>query len=513
MIATTTPRFNAWTDAWLPLTQEDGATIWASPVELLSGERDGIDLDFPRDDFRAFARLLLSALVQAILPASDKAELQKRLDEPMSRAELDRRLKPVLADFDLFGPHPFLQVPPPAEPPTEGAAPFAFPSEDLFQSRTTVDAISLPIALITLFVEQMYAGGAGRGYGAGPGGQPGALTLITPRSVREGAWANTLTKEVVESLYAKETPQPWLRKPLPARPRSAIGLVGGLFFQPRSAWLVLVPDGQCSFTGREGPLVRLSPLRPGTAQLTKKSDGDLWQHPCAPMAVNSQGIAPIRLRADRPVWTGLAQLLQPLSRQGRKTVAHPRVGPAPVLVQWRLLPGRRKTPRMLVLDFNRDKANIKGRFFESYPLSDALVSKPNTVERMRLLIEDSESVAFTLGKELDRAHDDRGRGGFARPDALAAFWGSTEQPFVAWLSAMLKSEGDGVPDEAAVEASEVKMREALRRTAMQLFDTHAEFSEFDPRKQQQIAKARRRMRQRLWPSLTPKAPPQIEAAP
>ena len=39
-------QFNAWTGAWLPLVQDDGTTVWASPVEVLSGERDGTDLDY-----------------------------------------------------------------------------------------------------------------------------------------------------------------------------------------------------------------------------------------------------------------------------------------------------------------------------------------------------------------------------------------------------------------------------------------------------------------------------------
>ena len=69
------PSFNALTDAWLPLLQGDGTTLWASPVEVLSGEKDGVDLDYPRDDFRVYARLLLSALVQALLPAKTKEEL------------------------------------------------------------------------------------------------------------------------------------------------------------------------------------------------------------------------------------------------------------------------------------------------------------------------------------------------------------------------------------------------------------------------------------------------------
>ena len=137
----TTLQFNALTDAWLPLAQEGGATVWASPVEILCGEKDGVDLDYPRDDFRVYARLLLSALTQALFPARNKAELVQRLDRPLSRQEVESRIRPIRADFDLFGPAPFLQVTPPTKAPTvDGAAPFVFPVEDIFRARLPVDA-------------------------------------------------------------------------------------------------------------------------------------------------------------------------------------------------------------------------------------------------------------------------------------------------------------------------------------------------------------------------------------
>ena len=65
--------------------------------------------------------------------------------------------------------------------------------------------MSLPIALVTLFAEQTYAGGAGRGYGPGPGGQPGAFTLIDEGTVRGSAWANTLTVEKVEEMCTRRS--------------------------------------------------------------------------------------------------------------------------------------------------------------------------------------------------------------------------------------------------------------------------------------------------------------------
>jgi CRISPR type I-E-associated protein CasA/Cse1 len=278
--AHTSLRFNALTDPWLPLLGADGTRQWASPVEVLCGEKVGVDLDYPRDDFRVYARLLLSALVQAVMPAKDKGELLRRLEEPLSRAAIEASIMPVVADFELFGTRPFLQiVPNAAGAKSPGAARFVFPPPDLFQPSVLVDAVSLPIALVTIFGEQAYAGGAGRGYGAGPGGQPGALTLIEAGDVRRSAWANTLTLEGAARLYAPDPKQPWSNTPVTDKLRGQIGLVEGLLFQPRGVWLVPKGTGVCSFTGETAELVCLSPLVSKSSP-RKGGNDDLWQHPC-----------------------------------------------------------------------------------------------------------------------------------------------------------------------------------------------------------------------------------------
>jgi CRISPR type I-E-associated protein CasA/Cse1 len=491
-------RFNAMRDPWLPLLEGSGTATWASPVEVLSGEKDGIDLDYPRDDFRFYARLLLSALVQALFPAETKARLKQRLQNPMRRSDVEARIRPVLSEFDLFGPSPFLQIVPPDNAPKDGgAARFVFGEPDLYQPAIRVDAVSLPIALVMLFIEQTYAGGAGRGYGAGPGGQPGAFTLVDPGSVRTSAWANTLTLEWAKRNYAPDTDRPWSSAKRAARPRASIGLVDGLFFQPRAVWLIPAGEGKCTFTGVESTLVRLSPLLAKSEVEKKPSKGeDIWQHPCAPLVVNSQGIGAVRLDAERPAWTGLAQLLDPLSKSKTKA-AHPLEGPAPVLKQWKTL-GYKTKPRLLVLDFVRDKANVKRRFFEAYPLTDDLLESPDPVERLRHLVRGSQSIERALVYALTRAHDERKSGGFALPDARSSFWSATEAPFLAWLDAITGI--DGATEVAAERANRVQaeMLYALRKAALAIFDAHAALSEFDPRKQECVAKARSKLCQELW---------------
>jgi len=507
------PEFNAWTGAWLPLLREDGTTRWASPIEVLSGEQDGVDLDYPRDDFRVYARLLLSALVQALFPAKDKGELKQRLASPISRKELEDRIGPVSASFDLFGPTPFLQIVAPAEPRDKGAAAFVFGATDLYQPQVSVEAVSLAIALVAIFVEQTYAGGAGRGYGAGPGGQPGAFTLIDAGSIRSSAWANTLTTERVAARYAKDKPGAWSNSKQAACPRAAIGIVGGLFFQPRSIWLIPSGQGRCSFTGKEGPLVRLSPFLPKSELASKsaKSD-DIWTHPCAPLAVNSVGIGAIRLNADRPTWTGLAQLLSPVSKD-KARATHPLEGPAPVLTQWRSLSLRGGFPRLILLDFDRDKASVKRRFFEGFPLQSQIDNEP-AIERIRALSAETQAIEGALVKALKDAHDDRKAGGLALADARCTFWSTTEPHFAAWLAQAIAIDDGSDESFAKLAAATADMLGSLRRKALAVFNAHASLSEFDPRKQAKVARARRKLSNALWPrpSSTPKAAqPEIQS--
>jgi len=499
-------QFNALTDAWLPLIQDDGSTTWASPVEVLCGEKDGRDLDYPRDDFRVYARLLLSALVQALFPAKDKRELKLRLEIPLTRTDVDARTSSVLRDFDLFGKEPFLQIVPPNNPPeNKGATPFVFGPADLYPPAVRVDAISLPIALVALFAEQAYAGQGGRGHIVGLCDQPGAFTMIDAGSVRGTAWANTLTGDRVEGKYAPDGERSWSNARRAARPRASIGLVEGLFFQPRGIWLIPAGLGTCSFSGRFGTLVRLSRFFPKSDLTEKPTKGeDVWIHPCAPMVMKWKGIAAVRLNTRRPAWTGLAQLLAPLSTR-KVTIAHQLEGPAPVLGQWKDLNIRHRTLRLIVLDFERNKANVKRRFFEAFPLSTGLVDNGEHLALVRALTAETEEIAYALTKALTRAHDDRKLGGLALADAQSSFWTTSEAPFLDWLAEVVNADGETDAEWAQLQQSRTLVLNSLRRTAISLFNAHAALSEFDPRKQERVAKARRSLLKALWQKPAPVA--------
>jgi CRISPR type I-E-associated protein CasA/Cse1 len=482
--------FNVLTSAWVPLLGQPSASL----VELWSGERDGTDLDWPRDDFKIFTRLLLSALTQALFPAATTDELLERLDAPLPRAVVDARVAAVRDDFDLVpeGRPGFLQSAP--RTGSDGAARFVFGTQDLVQG-ARVEAIGLGVATVALFTEQAYAGGAGRGYGAGPGGQPGVMTLIDAGSVRRSMWANTL---VTEGLTPPDPPQAWNNRQHPPRNRGLVGLVEGLFFQPRAIWLRPASGSVCSFNGAAGPTVELQGFLPKNG--LDKDKSALWVHPNAALMQKTTGLAPVRLDPSQPTWTGLAQLLKPISKGERRDV---REGPARVLTQWRSLDLARRdrlNPRLLLLDYDRDKAILRGVFYEAFPLTDGL---ERHVEKLRELSGVAAEAASKLARALTDAHDEKGkRNGFAVADALAEFWRSTEPAFLDWLSVAVRNGGD---DDMATARQ--AMLSTLRSVAIARFDAQVELSEFDLRKQSLIAAARARLRRDLYSLGAPPAEP------
>ena len=233
------------------------------------------------------------------------------------------------------------------------------------------------------------------------------------------------------------------------------------------------------------------------SEITEKRPDDLWRHPCAPLGVNSQGIGAIRLNAERPAWTGLAQLLDPLSTvKGNK--AHPSAGPAPVLQQWKALHTSGKCPRLLVLDFDRDKAKIKGRFFEAFPLTEQFLHNPNSIDRLRALVDDAQSVEKYLIRALTSA-------GFARAEAKTSFWIASEAPFLDWLARVTAVDAWDNAVVHNIDDARRSMEDALRRIARTVFDAHVAVSEFNPHKQERVAKARRRLIMLLYPTPIPSA--------
>jgi len=146
---------------------------------------------------------------------------------------------------------------------------------------------------------------------------------------------------------------------------------------------------------------------------------------------------------------------------------------------------------------------VKGRFSESFPL----LQRPETLARLRALVSDAQAVEQSLTQALMLAHNRRKQGGLAYVDAQKGFWSSSEAPFWRWLQMVTSAAEPSAESVAEVEHADRDMRARLRQTAFENFDAHVALSEFEPRKAERVARARRYLMQSLRPRSVPRANP------
>jgi CRISPR type I-E-associated protein CasA/Cse1 len=420
---------NVLIDPWIPLRGADGRASLASYAELLAGEKDAEDLSHPRDDVKVFVRMLLSALTQALFPVADAKAWRARLATPMSRVEVESQIAKVEADFELVGSPGFLQEKPGDENSQTGElVPDA--GHELFRPAFPFRAICSRCAPALIFGAQAFAPAGGRGYSPSVRGNPPVTTLLAGSSVRVSVWANVLMGSVAERLgYAKDSKTPW-RSSKEQKVGETIGLLEGLFWQPRAFALrpVAAADGgACGACGASTDLLAII----GYTSKSKVAGGS-YRHPHSPAWEDVSPKADKRFRsrnlgADRPTWTGLADLLGESQGTGRAKELLPR--PAPVVAQW-IEYGDPDAASLLVLDvaFAPGKKKLRSRFAETFPLS-LRVRDSMFVQRLRSLVVHAETVLYALRKTLAAARGRVASDGRYLADATANFWQRTEGPF------------------------------------------------------------------------------------
>ena len=99
-----------------------------------------------------------------------------------------------------------------------------------------------------------------------------------------------------------------------------------------------------------------------------------------------------------------------------------------------------------------------------------------------------------------RAADGTFYRGLALADAETSFWTASEPSFLDWLATVTAVDTWTDEADALVEAARQTMHMAVRRAAQALFDAHVSLFEFDPRKQELVAIARRRLIRNLYPN-------------
>ena len=488
--------FNVLTHPWVPL-DVGGTTKLAAYADILCGESDSDDLRHPRDDLRFFARMLLSALTQALFPARDTTELQRRIDEPLPRQRVEKRIQEVSCDFELIGDNPFMQDAGTAgEKNCTGQLFFDIPvgtKHVLFRPVGVADGLCPSCALLAMYGLQAFATQGGRGYSPGVRGAPPVTTLVRVGSVRKSMWANTLSCAKMEALgYPADEKQPWCS----ARHEQSgdtVGLVQGLFWQPRSLVFHEVGEGHCASCGHVGS-------RLAAFSIAKKSKvtGGFFRHPFSPAfeatgATAKQPWSPVHVPANRPIWTGLADMLAVVRADAATTSSKSISHAAPVVEQWVSDLGYRRAS-LAILEYHSKKTKICGRVSEEYELSIQLGR--DFESEVRFLVDAAQDVLGCMLKALREAYSNRkrGNGGFFQEDARAEFWRATEPSFWA---AFLRIGDGGEVDEYL---------RGLRLVALALFDLHTGTSSLDNSKQALVAQARRRLCRHLYKRFAPVAP-------
>lgn len=480
--------FNVLSDRWIPLDQS-GQLEYASYVELLAGEKDAEDVIHPRDDVRFYIRMLLSALTQALFPPKDKRELRERIEKPLGRSVVEARIRAVMSDFELVATPKkpgFMQIAGGKNEERTDKLLFGLEKHVLTRSihqRGAIrdSSICAACAVPLLYAAHAFAPAGGRGWYSSVRGSPCCTTLMIAETLRQSVWSNTLHRQSVLTLgplrseSADETP--WKQNARSIKKGDVVGLCEGLFWPARALRLARHSSGPCVSCGHDGDRLIVIGFE-GKSQ----NSGALYPHPYSPTRDTKKGRLFVHLRADRPSWTGLLDLIGFVDgdRNARE---------APVLEQWRESLGQ-QTTTLAVLDYSTDKASFVGSVVELFPLSRAQLDNSEFRPRLRALVGFAEQVLFALRKALKKAHSSRGtkpkaqRDGYWAADAEASFWQRTEPHFWQTYRALL----DGT------FSDDKPFREALCRAALALYDEHTAASMHDAGKIDLIVGARRSLR-------------------
>ena len=489
--------FNVLTDRWIPLA---GDGELASYVELLTEEeRDAPDLVHPRDDCRFFARMLLSALTQALFPTANAKELRERISQRLEKDVVLRAVEAVhLDDFELLGVNdPWMQSPGEAKSGANETRRVLLDVDKhlLFRPAVRPDALCAPCAVPIVYGLQAFVPMGGTGYPQNVRGAPPTTTLVRLATVRESTWANTLHSQRASSIvYGKDPERPWRCHAI-EKDGASIGLVEGLFWKPRALRLVETSASSCFACGQSD--TRLYKVV-GFAKRQRRDGDELYRHPMTPCRLRrtktTTTLEFARLQSDRPMWTALADWISTVEGDADASL------PAPVVAQWteELARPSDKTS-LLVLDYGTKQMSVLHRFVEESPLSLRLTNR-DVIDAVRARIGEAEGALDALKTACVRVHmktrpSESAKLGRARKararkewelmhDATAAFWQSTEPAFWRTYDAVVDEEN------SAQIAAEDAFRKSLRNTALELFDVHAAASIADPSRVAVLAEVR-----------------------
>lgn len=525
-------RFNVLRDPWIPVWDGD-TRRWVTYRAVLTGEVEQCEeVAYSQDALRVFTHCLLSALTQALFEPKNLNQWETRLHKPMSDDEFEARVREVEADFELLGNPGWMQFGERTEENLTTALVHELSETHrpkLWRIAGARDALSPACATVALYGAQMFATGGGQGYSPSVRGSPPLTTLVRGCNLRETTWANVLVRSASDRTYAEEPSRPWALGPMVPEPKRSehdqgeaepeqtedpstsrddaeasrddekgskkkgwaqykkpareIGLVEGLFWKPRCVRLAPAEDGVCCLSGEYGPRVRVCGFEAGA----KKEDG-YFEHPWTPSQRKTEtDWRPQHLPDDRPVWSGLADMLS-MVRTNQAQAKRRGVGTrcAPVVAQWFQLTRPLKL-QLYVFAYRFDNAKLEGRFFQAFP-AIRRAGDSAFIERVEQWVALASDVLGLLLEALKKVKGDKpsdAKGNFWLESARWEFWRQTERPFWNAVAAL----------DAGCEPEPIVNE--LARTAEALFNEHTEPAELEAKRQRRIAVARKELRQEL----------------
>ncbi|HUU39692.1 MAG TPA: type I-E CRISPR-associated protein Cse1/CasA [Desulfatiglandales bacterium] len=488
-------------DRWIPIRRADGSTDKIAPWEITQDIHDEkrkiIAVASPRPDFDgALTQFLIGLLQTACTPETEDAWWEW-LETPPISEQLQNRINPFAASFDLGRDVPrFMQDYKHTEltETLEIAALFIEApgakalkeNKDHFIKRDTIKQLCPECVSAALFTIQLNAPSGGQGHRTGLRGGGPLTTLVIGESLWESCWLNVLIKSNYMGenimLGKDETDKrfPWLSSTHTGKDTypSDIHPDQQFWAMPRRMFLIeenLSKPEACNLCGQETVQIY--------KQFRTKNYGinymGAYEHPLSPHYIKDNAPNPVHPQPGGfgyRHWLGFVENSQEGNSEKR---------PARVINQFRSL--SRKDGNLWAFGYDMDNMKARSWYDSRMPILIIVAEHKETFRGyVEQLIQSANWIADNLSKKLKKAvfGETEMRGNFAFIKAL--FWHQTENIFYQTMYQLR----DALLINQSVSEIKLSWRSKLSQDALVIFDEKSQTGDFDAVDPRRVASAR-----------------------